>query len=214
MKNRIKLWFRQIIYLLYDKYRFSIIVGIFFSIISAFQYGAHGKDNYISYIFPSLGLLLILIILLLVKHRGILMTYPKCNCTVVTMRGVFPAKLKKLASHKISEMFLTDFTKLLLSKRIHTDLVINTHALYAQGVLNVLYNLYDPEAKVPRITRETVDDTLNCYNEHIHIVKRGHHTNLMAATKISPVAKQAEIDGHFRKQYHFYEIRIPKNLIN
>ena len=84
----------------------------------------------------------------------------------------------------------------------------------AQGVLNVLYNLYDPEAKVPRITRETVDDTLNCYNEHIHIVKRGHHTNLMAATKISPVAKQAEIDGHFRKKYHFYEIRIPKNLIN
>ena len=214
MKNRLKILGYQILYWCFDKYRFSIVIGAIDAAIIAWQYSKSGKINLDCVLSFAVGVVIIFAALLLVKHYGILLTYPKeKNLTAVTMRGVSPTKLKSLKSTEITQLFSNDFKKLLSKKNIHTDIVVNTHSMYSNGVLKILYEMFDPVATVPKITDKTINDIFICNNERIQVRLTGLHTNYMAAIKISRSASQAQIDRFVRRKCRFYEIIIPKKLI-
>lgn len=215
MRKRLKIWGYHLLYRCFDKYHLAIAIGLLFAGIIGVQCVVAGKLNCECVVFFGVGVVMISFTLIKVKHHGILLTYPSGNnLTAVTMRGISPAKLRIYTDHEISQTFLNDFKVLLRRKCIRSDIIINTHALYSQGVLNVLYEMYDPEKKVPKITRDTSNEQFMCKNEIIRVRMVGKHNNYMAVIKISLTADQSQIDRYLQRKYQYYEIRIPMSLID
>ncbi|MDO4302001.1 MAG: hypothetical protein Q4D26_11515 [Clostridia bacterium] len=207
MKNRIRLLKYQLVYLLFNPKYIKLIILLIFLTIGIIEH------NIILYlIIAILGILLISLIMK--KYGTILLGIHTKTKLKITMRGICPKKLKKYRNEEINSMFLKDFKNLLSRNKINKDIIINTHGLYAQGVLKLLYTEFSPKEKPVKLKSAAQNKMCYCNGIIVNIKEVTKHHNIMASMKISLIGKQKIIDDFFKKEYTYYEIKIPKELFN